>query len=196
VAASAQARNEQEMIKVLSKLKAPYAMKIADPDVVHKTEVGGVMLDINSEKEAIEAFQSMKLKLQRPHSEFGGVMIQEMIEDGVETIIGMNCDPSVGPLIMFGLGGVNVEVMNDVAFKVNPLTAFDADELIRSVKGYRLLTGFRGAPTIDLDDLKEAILRLSQLVIDFPEFTSIDINPFMASHEKCRSVAVDARLSL
>jgi len=121
------------------------------------------------------------------------VILQDMVKGGVETIMGMNYDPSFGPIMMFGLGGIYVEVMKDVSFKIHPLTDFDADEMIKSIKGYPLLNGFRGAPAIDLEVVKETLLRLSQLVADFPIFESFDVNPFIASDKEEKSKAVDAR---
>jgi len=185
-----------ELKDAVSRLTPPYVMKIDDPEIVHKTETGGVILNLNTPDDAAAAFEIMRGKFARPDGSFWGVMLQEMVTGGIETIIGMNRDPTVGPLVMFGLGGISVEVMKDVAFKVIPLSESDADDLIRSINGYRLLSGFRGAPPIDFDGLRETILRLSQLVADFPDFESLDINPFIASSVECRSVAVDARFVL
>jgi acetyltransferase len=193
---SAKAKTEDELKGAISKLAPPFVMKTDDPQVVHKTEVGGVILNIKTTADAMTAFETMRRKFTRPDGSFRGVMIQEMITGGVETIIGMNLDSSVGSLLMFGLGGVSVEVMKDVAFKVNPLSVSEASEMVRSVKGFKLLNGFRGAPPVDFEALEETILRLSQLAVDFPELESFDVNPFIASPEKCRSVAVDARFVL
>jgi acyl-CoA synthetase (NDP forming) len=158
--------------------------------------MGGVVLNLNSIDQSVASFREMKARLVAAGSKFSGVMLQEMIQGGVETIIGMNHDLAVGPLIMFGLGGVSVEVMKDVAFKVHPLTDLEADEMIKSVKGYKLLTGFRGASPVDLEALKETLLRLSQLVSDFPQFSSFDVNPFFATPFAETSMAVDARFIL
>jgi acetyltransferase len=196
VPGSALAKTENELMAAISKLSPPFAIKADDPQIVHKTEVGGVMLNIVTADGAVAAFRAMRQKFTRADGSFMGVMIQEMFSGGVETIIGMNLDSAVGPLMMFGLGGVIVEIMKDVAFRVNPLSEREAKEMIESVKGYKLLSGFRGAQPVDFENLKDTILRLSQLAADFPEFESIDINPFIASPEKSRSVAVDARFVL
>ena len=138
----------------------------------------------------------MKKRFIRPKKKFTGVILQEMVKSGVETIIGMHHDPSFGPLMMFGLGGIYVEIMKDVAFKIHPLTDYDAEEMIKSVKGYPMLTGFRGSPAVDLKVLGETLLRLSLLVSDFPIFDSFDVNPFIATEKTGKSKAVDARFIL
>jgi acetyltransferase len=114
----------------------------------------------------------------------------------VETVLGMTADPIFGPLIMFGLGGINVEILKDVSFKVHPLTDQDAEEMIKSLKGYPLLTGFRGSKPVDIQELQSSLLKLSQLVTDFPLIDQIDINPFIASEKKENTRAVDARIIL
>ncbi|OGC96663.1 MAG: hypothetical protein A2W25_08660 [candidate division Zixibacteria bacterium RBG_16_53_22] len=196
VPGSAKASTEPELKAALSTLTPPYVMKTDDPQIVHKTEVGGVVLNLKTPGEALATFNDMRRRFAHPDRSFCGVMVQEMVTGGIETIIGMNFDSSVGPLMMFGLGGISVEVMKDVAFKVNPLSKGEAAEMIRSIKGYKLLSGFRGAPAVDFEALEETMLRLSQLAADFPELESFDINPFIASPEKGRSMAVDARFVL
>jgi acetyltransferase len=119
-----------------------------------------------------------------------------MVRGGRETIIGMQLDPSFGPLLMFGLGGIFVEVMKDVAFRISPITDLDAREMVRSIRGFPILQGVRGAAPADLAAIEEAILRLSQLVLDHPEIASFDVNPFLAFEEGRRSLAVDARMSI
>ncbi len=196
VAISMKAKSQQDMKKAASKLKFPLVMKIDDPKIVHKTDVGGVVTDLRNQAELDDAFKKMKKRFSRPKRKFSGVILQEMVKSGVETIMGMHDDPSFGPLLMFGLGGIYVEVMKDVAFKIHPLTDYDAEEMIRSVKGYPLLTGFRGSPAVDLKILEKTLLRLSQMVSDFPIFESFDVNPFIACKKTGKSKAVDARFVL
>lgn len=193
---SERAVTEVELEVALKKLRLPLAMKIDDPSVVHKTDMGGVALNLKSRDEVIDAFRQMQNRFSAPDHPFASVLLQEMAPQGVETIIGMNQDPSVGALMMFGLGGVMVELMKDVAFKVNPLSEMEAAEMIRSVKGYKLLCGFRGAPQADLKILEETLLRLSQLAADFPEMESFDVNPFIVTPSGGVSMAVDARFVL
>ena len=209
---SATVKTQKELTSALAKLKLPVAMKIDDPSISHKTDVGGVVVNLTTKTEVIDAFKTMRKKFGvRGHKsttgklahgdgryspEFAGVFIQQMVTDGTEIIMGMSDDPSFGPLIMFGLGGIHVEVLKDVAFKVHPLTDRDAAEMIYSVKGYPLLTGFRGASPVDIKVLQDTLLRLSQLVTDFPQFKSLDINPFIAGKDAKHSIAVDARFIL
>jgi len=196
VAKSVKAKTQADIKKAVSKLKFPLVMKIDDPDVTHKTDVGGVMADLRDQNEVIDALEVMKSKFGRSKRGFAGVVLQEMVKGGVETIIGMNYDPSFGPLMMFGLGGIYVEVMKDVAFKVHPLTDFDAKEMIQSIKGYPLLTGFRGTAPVNLKVLEKTLLRISQLFSDFPIFESFDVNPFIVTTKGEKSRAVDARFVL
>jgi acetyl coenzyme A synthetase (ADP forming)-like protein len=188
------AHSTREVTAVAQKMGYPVVMKINTPPILHKTEVGGVMVDIRSDKEAREAFSELQRRVGKlKKGEKFSVAIQQMIDGGIETVIGMTTFPSFGPLIMFGLGGVYVEIMKDVAFRINPVTDEGAKEMIRSLKSYPLLTGFRGAPPVDLATTEETILRLSQLVKDFDCFWEIDINPFIASPARGMSKAVDAR---
>ena len=196
VAGSMKAKSIQDMKKAASKPGFPLVMKIDDPAIAHKTDAGGVVTDLRSKPELEDAFRKMKKRFSRPREKFVGVILQEMVKDGVETIMGMHDDPSFGPLMMFGLGGIYVEVMKDIAFKVHPLTDYDAEEMIKSVKGYPMLTGFRGSPAVDLKILEEALMRLSILVSDFPIFESLDVNPFIVAEKAGESKAVDARFIL
>jgi len=196
IARSAKAKTQKDAIKALTELNFPLVMKIDDPTIAHKTDVGGVATDLRDQDEVIEALKDMKSKFSGSKRGFAGVVLQEMIKGGVETIIGLNYDPSFGPLMMFGLGGIYVEIMKDVAFKIHPLTDFDAKEMIQSIKGYPLLTGFRGAAAVDIKVLEETLLRISQLISDFPVFESFDINPFIVTTKGEKSRAVDARFIL
>jgi len=195
-AKSAKVKKQTDIKKAISNLSFPLVMKIDDPMISHKTDVGGVVKDIRSQDEAVKVFDNMKKKFSLPKRAFSGVILQEMVGEGVETIIGMNQDPSFGPLMMFGLGGIYVEIMKDVAFKIHPLTDYDAEEMIKSIKGFALLTGFRGAPAVNIKVLEETLLRLSQLVSDFPIFESFDVNPFIIADKGENSKAVDARFVL
>jgi acetyl coenzyme A synthetase (ADP forming)-like protein len=196
VARSMKATSSQGLKKAASELGFPLVMKIDDPGISHKTDVGGVVMDIRSQGELNEAFKQMKSEFGGKQKKFAGVTVQKMVKGGVETIMGMHDDPSFGPLIMFGLGGIYVEVMRDVAFRINPITDYDAEEMIKSVKGYPMLTGFRGSPAVDIEILENALLRLSQLISDFPIFESFDVNPFIVTDKAKDSKAVDARFIL
>ncbi|HKK20614.1 MAG TPA: acetate--CoA ligase family protein, partial [candidate division Zixibacteria bacterium] len=191
------ARSANEAATVAKRIGYPVVMKINTPTILHKTEFGGVMVDLRTDKEARDAFKELQGRVGKlKKGEVFSVALQQMVMGGIETVMGMTVDPSFGPLIMFGLGGIYVEVMKDVAFRINPLTDFSAREMIQSIKSYPLLTGFRGAAAADLPILEETLLRLSQLVKDFGCFAEIDINPFIASPDKSMCKAVDARFIL
>lgn len=188
------AYSAKEAVETAASIGYPVVLKVNTPPVLHKTEMGGVMVDLRSEKEVRTGFAELQKRVGKiPKGKRFSVAIQKMIDGGLETVIGMTQVPSFGPLIMFGLGGIYVEIMKDVAFRIHPLTDEGAREMIRSLRSYPLLTGFRGAPSVDLGVIEETLLRLSQLVKDFDCFTEIDINPFMASPNRAMCQAVDAR---
>ena len=188
------AHGAEEAVREANRIGYPVVMKISTPPILHKTEIGGVEIDLRTDTEVHASFKSLEERI-RKAGENGplSVAIQKMISGGVETVMGMTVDPSFGPLLMFGLGGIYVEVMKDVAFRIHPLTDNNASEMIRALRSYPLLNGFRGAPPVDQAVLAETLLRLSQMVTDFDCFSEIDINPFIASPEKEQCVAVDAR---
>ncbi len=184
----------KDAVAAANRIGYPVVLKIASPKILHKTEMGGVKVDLRSDAEVRRAYKELESavgKLKKGQS--FSVAVQQMISGGVETVLGMTTDPSFGPLIMFGLGGIYVEIMKDVAFRIHPLTNRGAREMIESIRSYPLLTGFRGAPPVDLAIIEETLLRLSQLVRDFDNFLEIDINPFIASPEPDKCKAVDAR---
>jgi len=181
-------------VRVARKIGYPVVMKVNTPPVLHKTEMGGVMVDLRTDEDIRSSFETLHKRIitAGEKGEFS-VAMQQLIAGGIETVMGMTTDPSFGPLIMFGLGGVYVEVMKDVAFRINPLTDRGAREIVRSLRSYPLLNGFRGAPPVNQDVLEETLLRLSQLVEEFSCFSEIDINPFIASPDEKLCAAVDAR---
>jgi len=188
------ADSAEQALAVAKDVSYPVVMKIASPAVLHKTEAGGVIVDLRSDQETKNAFNELRKRVgELKKGEHFSVAIQQMVSGAIETIIGMTTDTSFGPLMMFGLGGIYVEVMKDVAFRINPLTDQDAKDMIQSLRSYPLLTGFRGAPPVDLAYIEETLLRLSQLVRDFDCFVEIDVNPFIVSPDKENCKAVDAR---
>lgn len=196
VASYQYAFSKEEAGRIAAQIGGPTVIKVNTPFVLHKTEYGAVAVDLRTPDEVVGAYADMEKRIRKafPKSkEKFSVVVQEMISGGVETVIGMTTDPSFGPLIMFGLGGIFVEVMKDVAFRNAPLTDVDAREMIQSLKSYKLLTGFRGSKPVNIASVEDSILKLSQLVLDFPEFTEIDINPFIVSADKDATRAVDAR---
>jgi acetyltransferase len=204
VARSVIAKNLAELEERARGFRFPVALKAIAPDIVHKTEAGGVRLDLRTPEELTDAAREMidsvaKYRLaQRPVGPTtpAAFLLQEYVRGGREVIIGMTQDPSFGPLVMFGLGGVYVETLKDVTFRVPPLTDLDAEEMIRQIRGYPLLEGVRGEAPIDLKALAEVLQRFSQLVEDLPQVAEIEVNPFLVFPEAKDFRAVDARVRL
>ncbi len=190
--------SKEEAGQIAKKLGLPVVIKVNTPSILHKTDVGAVAVDLRTVTEVETAYAEMEKRIKRisRSREQFSVVVQEMVSGGVETVIGMTVDPVFGPLLMFGLGGIYVEIMKDVAFRIGPLTDLDAKEMVQEVRSHQLLTGFRGSKPVDIGALETAILRLSQLVTDFPDFAEVDINPFIVSSEKNKTRAVDARFVL
>ncbi len=176
----------------------PVVMKIASPDILHKTDVGGVRVGIKDGKEVEAAFLEITSNAKRlmPRAMVLGCMVQEMVTGGREIILGMSKDPQFGPLIMFGMGGIYVEALGDVSFRIAPLGESDAQEMMREIKMYRILKGLRGERPSDIGAIREAIIRLSQLVCDFPEIVEMDINPLLVKDDGGGAVAIDSRITL
>jgi len=192
------AATSAEAAKIAKKIGFPVAVKLASATITHKSDVGGVRLNINSADGVIEAFNAIKEKLLQIDriKEMSGVTIQKMVNEGVEAIVGVSNDPSFGHLIMFGAGGVNAELLNDVAFRLNPLTEPDAQELIGSTKMSKLLQGYRGSPASDTVALKDLLLRLSVMVEDIPQIAELDFNPVKVLPEGQGYWVVDARIAV
>lgn len=196
VVPSKTAAGSDELLEAAAEIGFPLVLKINDSKLVHKTEIGGVVADLRTKEEVLDAYLKLKKRYEKafPGSPFSGVLVQKMIKGGVETVFGITLDRSYGPLMMFGLGGVFVEVIKDVSFRLHPLSKTDAEEMVRSIKAFPLLSGFRGSKPVRIDKLEEVLLRLSQLVGDFPEISELDINPFIATSEEESSAAVDCRM--
>jgi acetyltransferase len=188
--------SRREAAAVAAELGLPVVMKIVSPQVLHKTDVGGVALDLRTAEEVGRAYDDMvaRVRAKLPDAEIEGVLLEQYVRGGRETIIGMTQDPSFGPVLMFGLGGIYVEALHDVAFRIQPVTDIDAHEMVRAIRGTRLLEGVRGEPPADLPAVEEAIQRVSQLVGDYPEIAELDINPFVVF--EVGGVAVDARVRI
>lgn len=192
------ATNEEEAIKSSNEIGYPVVMKIVSPEIVHKSESGGVKVGIRNQDQARKAFNDIlaSVKSYNPDATVKGVLVQEMIESAKETILGSTRDPMFGPLIMFGLGGIYVEILKDVVFRLAPINGQDAKEMIESIKTIKLLKGARGEQPSDIEGIEESLQRLSQLVTDFPEIEEFDMNPMLVL-EKGKGVrAVDVRIGL
>ena len=191
-------KDEDEAVNIAKRIGFPVALKISSPDIIHKSDAGGVALGLEDESELREGYKRMisDVKQKAPKARIEGITVQKMVEGGKETILGMSLDPNFGPLIMFGLGGIYVEVLKDVSFRIAPITDLDAHEMVKSVKSYPLLSGVRGEKPVDIDSIEEYIQRISRLVEDFPEIEEVDVNPFVVFEKgRCCNV-VDARMKI
>jgi len=173
-------------------------MKIVSPDILHKSDMGGVKLNLAKPSEVRDAFDLMMLRIGRaaPEAQLRGVYVEKMSRPGREVILGMHRDPQFGPMLMFGLGGIFVEVMKDVSFYLAPLTHEEAMQMLSSTRSYALLRGARGQAGVDLDSIAGALQRISQLVTDFPQIEEMDINPFIVGEVGTAPVVADARMIL
>jgi acetyltransferase len=196
--AEALATSPYDAAGLAERIGFPVAMKLISPDILHKTEIGGVILNVESAAAASAAFSTLVARAHEAHAgaRIRGVQVQQMIAGGQEVIVGIKRDPIFGPLVMFGLGGITVEVLADVSFRLAPLTAADAEEMIDEVRSAKLLAGVRGAPAADRAALIDAIVRIGQLAADHPEITELDVNPLLVLQAGQGAIAVDARIIL
>lgn len=192
------ATTPEEAVQFAEEIGYPVVMKIASPDILHKSDIGGIKVGVTGAGNVRDAFDLLVYRAQRfmPDAQIWGVQIQEMVTGAKETIIGMNRDPQFGPMIMFGLGGIYVEVLKDVTFRIAPTTAQEAREMVGEIRSHHLLEGVRGERASDIDAIVDCILRISQLVTDFPEIVELDINPLLVREAGAGAVAVDMRLVL
>jgi acetyltransferase len=192
------ARTTEEAVKAAEEIGYPVAVKLVAATIAHKTEVGGVILDLRSQTEVEEAFVQITERLANigRADEMQGVIVQQMISGGIEVIVGVTQDPSFGPLIMFGMGGIHTELFRDVTFRIHPLTDVDAREMLSSVRAYRLLQGWRGSKPSDMKSLEELLLRVSAMAEDLPQIAELDLNPVKALELDNGYVVVDARVML
>ncbi len=192
------AKTPEEAIEIAEEIGYPVVLKVASPDILHKTDVGGVRLNLRSPDDVRDAFDLIIYRAGRyvQGANIWGCQVQQMVPGGREVLVGMSRDPQFGPLVAFGLGGIYVEALKDVTFRVAPFSPQEADEMIREIRSYRLLEGVRGEPPADHEAMVDALLRISQLVTDFPEIVELDINPLMVFEEGRGAMAIDMRLVL
>jgi acetyl-CoA synthetase (ADP-forming) len=190
------AKTEEEALKFAREIGFPVVLKIVSPHVVHKSDVGGVIVGINTPDGVKHARQEIlaNMKRLRADAEVAGILVQEMAPKSTEVIIGATKDPQFGPVIMFGLGGVFVEVLEDVTFRIAPITEGDALEMITEVKAYPLLKGYRSNPPADTRAIVDILLNTSKLITDYPEIRELDLNPIMVYEKGAKTV--DARIIL
>lgn len=192
------ASTADDVVRVADRFGYPVVMKIASPDILHKSDIGGVAVGIESAEEVRTTFQTLVNRGRRfmPDAEIWGVQMQEMVPQGREVLVGVSRDPQFGHLIVFGLGGIYVEVLKDVTFRVAPLSVQEAAAMTTEIRAAALLRGVRGEPPADLAAAREVLLRISQLVTDFPEIVELDINPLVLLEEGEGAIAIDMRLVL
>lgn len=192
------ATTSEQAVSIARQLGFPVVLKIWSPQIVHKTDVGGVKLDLQGPDDVIDAFDLMMYRIPKklPDVEVLGVLVQEMVKKGIEVILGMKREPQCGPLMMFGMGGTMVEVLKDVCFYLAPLTAEEALQMLINTKTYQMLKGVRGQKGVDIGTIAEALQRLSQLATEFPQIQEVDINPYVVGPEGTTPIAVDARMIL
>jgi acyl-CoA synthetase (NDP forming) len=190
------AKTQKEAVSFSQKIGFPVVIKIVSPDVIHKSDSGGVKLSLNNVADVKKAYDGIlkKVKKQYPDAVIHGVSVQKMVRPGTEVVVGTSKDPQFGPVIMFGLGGIFVELLKDVSFRVIPVEQKDAQEMIEEIKGFPLLQGYRGKEPADIASLATIILKLSKFIEVNPQIKELEMNPIFAYRN--RAVAVDARILL
>lgn len=192
------AETADQAVDIASEMGYPVVLKIASPDILHKTDVGGVKINLQDATDVRDAFDLIVYRAQRylPEARIWGCQVQKMVPEGLEVLIGMNRDPQFGPLMTFGLGGIYVETLKDVSFRVAPFSRQEAHDMLDEIRARALLDGVRGAPAVDKEALVEALMRIAQLVLDFPVIAELDINPFIVYEQGRGGTAIDMRLIL
>lgn len=198
VASYGLAKSEEEAVDIAKDIGFPVVLKIVSPDISHKTDVGGVILGVGSPEEVMEAYSAImsNVSARAPGSEVSGILVQSMAPRDLEVIVGGIRDKVFGPVVMFGLGGVFVEVLKDVSFRIAPLIEAEVEDMIREIKGYRILEGYRGSPPRDLDSLKKVILGLASMVSEIDDIEAVDLNPVILYPRGKGALIVDARVIL
>ena len=190
------AKSEEEAVKFAEKIGFPVVLKIVSPDIIHKSDVGGVMLDLKTALEVERAYRTILANVNnhQPSAKVSGILIQEMAPSSTEVIIGAIKDDQFGPTLMFGLGGIFVEILKDVAFRIAPVTKQEAELMITEIKAYPVLKGYRNQPPLDINAIAEIIVNTSKLVTDHQEIKELDLNPIMVYEKGAKTV--DARIIL
>ena len=190
------AENETEAVEFAKDIGYPVVLKIVSPEIIHKSDVGGVIINLKDSKDVQNAYKQIMDNIQKhkPNAKIIGMLVQEMAPSSTEVIVGATKDPQFGPAIMFGLGGIFVEVLRDVTFRIAPVTEDEAREMITEVRAYPLLKGYRNTPPADIDAIVKILLNTSRLVTDHEEIKELDLNPIMVYEKGAKTV--DARIIL
>jgi acyl-CoA synthetase (NDP forming) len=187
------AKSPEELVKFSKKTGFPAVLKISSPDIIHKSDIGGVKTGIENEEELVKGYNEIikNLKKRKKRAKIDGILIQKM-EEGIEVIIGVKRDPQFGATILFGLGGVFVEILKDVSFRITPFNKKDALDMIKEIKGYKILEGIRGKKGVNIDALVNLIIKTSYMVIKNKKIIELDFNPIIIDEKKAK--IVDARI--
>lgn len=198
IPASELAETDDQAVEIANRIGYPVVLKVASPDILHKTDVGGVKVGLQNPTEIRDAFDLITYRAQRylPEARLWGCLVQKMAPPGLEVLIGMNRDPQFGPLVTFGLGGIYVEILKDASFRIAPFSRGEAEDMLKEIRAHALLDGVRGEPPTDKTAVVDALLRIAQLVTDFPEILELDINPFIVYEEGLGGISIDMRLVL
>jgi acetyl coenzyme A synthetase (ADP forming)-like protein len=198
IPASELAETDDQAVEIANRIGYPVVLKVASPDILHKTDVGGVKVGLQNPTEIRDAFDLITYRAQRylPEARLWGCLVQKMAPPGLEVLIGMNRDPQFGPLVTFGLGGIYVEILKDASFRIAPFSCGEAEDMLKEIRAHALLDGVRGEPPTDKTAVVDALLRIAQLVTDFPEILELDINPFIVYEEGLGGISIDMRLVL
>ncbi|MEM3538340.1 MAG: acetate--CoA ligase family protein [Nitrososphaerales archaeon] len=190
------ANSIEEAQKIAEALGYPVVLKIVSPDITHKSDVGGVKLNILNKDQVSEKFKEIQKSVQEkaPKASIFGIMVQKMAPSAMEVVIGALRDKQFGPVVMFGLGGIFIEIIKDVSFRIAPLNKDDALEMIKEIKGYPLLIGYRGSPKLDVNAIADAIVKISELMMNVDEIDQLDLNPILVYTSGL--IVVDVRVIL
>jgi acyl-CoA synthetase (NDP forming) len=190
------AKNEKEAAKFAEQIGFPVVLKIVSPEIIHKSDAGGVIINLKNASEVQDAYRKIleNAKKYNAAARIDGVLVQEMAPQSTEVIVGAIKDPQFGQTLMFGLGGIFVELLKDVTFRIAPITQQDAEEMITEVKAYPLLKGYRNTPPTDINAIVKVLLNTSKLIMDYPEIKELDLNPVLAYEKGAKTV--DARIIL
>jgi len=188
--------SEEDALKIAKRLGFPLVMKIVSPDIVHKTDIGGVEMNVSNLEQTKKAYKSIidQVRKNKPAAKIKGMMLYKQAPKGVEVIVGMIRDPQFGPTVMFGLGGIFTEILKDVTFRVCPVERTDIEEMLTEIQGIKMLQGYRGQPRCDVNAIIAIILKISRLVLDYPVIKGIDLNPILV-YEK-GALVVDVKIFL
>jgi acetyltransferase len=192
------ANTPEEAVEIAERVRFPVAMKIVSPDIVHKSDVGGIKLNISSPDQVRDTFDLLTLRVSRraPEARLNGVYIEKMCVRGLEVILGMTSDSQFGPMLIFGLGGTFVDVLKDVSCYLAPITADEAMQMLMETRSYAMLKGARGQADVDLSAITGGLQRISQLATDFPQIKELNINPFIVGSLGTKAMVVDAQITL